>query len=138
MSAQQSSSAARPPADHGVSNGGPDFSSDDHHRPMENGPMENGPMENGPTESAAGAPETPLATAELANLLANGRWPATEHGPNSDATELNAYDGHVALALDTGVLPDIDSTLDLLTSSHHLFDVPALDVSSSPDDTSSA
>ena len=128
MSAQQSSSAARPPADHGDGNGGPDFSSDGLH----------GPVENGPVESAAGAADMPLATAELANLLANGQWAASDHGLNSDAVDANAYDGHVALALDTGVLPDINSTLDLLTSSHHLFDVPALDVSSTPDDTSSA
>jgi len=123
MSAQQSSSTARPPDDHGGGNGGSDFSNDGLHQPM---------------EGAAGAADVPLATAELANLLANGQWPTSDHGLNSDAADANAYDGHVALALDTGVLPDIDSTLDLLTSSHHLFDVPALDVSSTSDDTSSA
>ena len=123
MSAQQSSSAAQPPADHGDGNGGADFSSDGFHQP---------------TEGAAGAADVPLATAEFANLLANGQWATSDHGLHSDVADANAYDGHVALALDTGVLPDIDSTLDLLTSSHHLFDVPALDVSSSPDDTSSA
>ena len=123
MSAQQSSSMAPPPDDHGGGNGGSDFSSDGLHQP---------------TEGAAGAADVPLATAELANLLANGQWGTSEHGLNPDVADANAYDGHVALALDTGVLPDIDSTLDLLTSSHHLFDVPALDVSSSPDDTSSA
>ena len=122
MSAQQSSPAALPPAGHGDGNSGSDFPGD-------------APQ---PIEGAAGDADVPLATAELANLLANGQWGASEHGLNSDFADANAYDGHVALALDTGVLPDIDSTLDLLTSSHHLFDVPALDVSSTPDDTSSA
>lgn len=120
MPAQQSSTAAPPPADHGDSDG------------------LDGPAGNGPIEGAAGAADMPLGTAELANLLANGQWAAGDHGLNFGAADANAYDGHVALALDTGVLPDINSTLDLLTSSHHLFDVPALDVSSTPDDTSSA
>ena len=125
MSAQQSSSTAPPPDDHGGGNGGSDFSNDGLH------------AADG-VEGAAGPADVPLATAELANLLANGQWPTSDHGLNSDAADANAYDGHVALALDTGVLPDINSTLDLLTSSHHLFDVPALDVSSTSDDTSSA
>jgi hypothetical protein len=131
MSAQQSSSAAPPPSDHGNGNGGPEFSSDGLHDGLHDGLDE-------PIGNAAGAADLPLATAELANLLANGQWTGSDHGLNSDATDANAYDGRVALALDTGVLPDIDSTLDLLTSSHHLFDVPALDVSSTPDDASSA
>jgi hypothetical protein len=46
------------------------------------------------------------------------------------------YDGHVALALDAGILPNIDAALDLLTSSHHLFDVPALDLGAVADDAS--
>jgi hypothetical protein len=124
MSSEQPTSAAPPPADHGNGNGGPDFSSDAFH-------------EAG-AANAAGAADLSLGTAELANLLANGQWAGSDHGLNSDATDTNGYDAHVALALDTGVLPDIDSTLDLLTSSHHLFDVPALDVSSTPDDASSA
>jgi hypothetical protein len=45
------------------------------------------------------------------------------------------YDGHVALALDAGVLPNIDAALDLLTSSHHLFDVPAVDLGAAADDS---
>ena len=122
MSAQQSSTTAPPSAGHGDGDGGSDFPGD-------------GPQ---PIEGAAGEADMPLATAELANLLANGQWAASDHGLNFGAADANAYDGHVALALDTGVLPDIDSTLDLLTSSHHLFDVPALDVSSTPDDASSA
>lgn len=122
MSAQQSYPAASPPAVQGDGNSGSDFASD-------------APQ---PIEGAAGDAYVPLATAELANLLANGQWGTSEHGLNPDFADANTYDGHVALALDTGVLPDIDSTLDLLTSSHHLFDVPALDVTSPPDDTSSA
>lgn len=123
MSAQQSSPAAQPPADRGDGTHGSEFSGDGTHQPI---------------EGAVGEANVPLATAELANLLANGQWGITEHGLCPDGADANAYDGHVALALDTGVLPDIDSTLDLLTSSHHLFDVPALDVSSTPEDTSSA
>ena len=45
------------------------------------------------------------------------------------------YDGHVALTLDTDVLPNIDATLDMLTSSAQLFDVPALDVANVIDDS---
>jgi hypothetical protein len=49
-----------------------------------------------------------------------------------------AYDGHVALVLDPALLPDMDSTLDLLTSSPDLFDVPALDIGGDWHDTTSA
>jgi hypothetical protein len=42
--------------------------------------------------------------------------------------DAHAYDGHVALVLDPALLPDMDSTLDLLTSSPDLFDVPALNI----------
>src|ERR1700704_1051299 len=40
--------------------------------------------------------------------------------------DTHVYDGHVALVLDPGLLPAIDSMLDLLTSAHDLFDVPAV------------
>jgi hypothetical protein len=121
MSAQQSLPTASPPAGTGDGNGGLDFPGDGPHQPVE-----------------VGEPSLPLATADLAHLLANGQWGDGAHGSSVDSADAHAYDGHVALALDTGALPDIDSTLDLLTSSHHLFDVPALDVSSGPDDASSA
>ncbi len=39
----------------------------------------------------------------------------------------DVYDGHVPLALDAGILPAIDATLDLLTTATDLFDVPAFD-----------
>lgn len=52
--------------------------------------------------------------------------------------DTGAYDGHVALALDPDPLPDIDSMLDLLTVSHDLFDVPAMDVGGALDDSSAA
>ena len=42
----------------------------------------------------------------------------------------HAYDGHVALALDNTAMSGMDSAFDLLTSTTHLFDVPALDVAS--------
>lgn len=41
------------------------------------------------------------------------------------------YDGHVPLALDSDFLPAIDATLDLLTTSTDLFDVPVADFGSS-------
>lgn len=101
------------------------------------------PPGNGPEAAGDSAPESaaglPLGTAELANLLAKGQWSgAFNDSTGATAADVNTYDGHVALALETGVLPALDSTLDLLTSSHHLFDVPALDVSSDPGDASSA
>ena len=39
----------------------------------------------------------------------------------------DVYDGHVPLALDADILPAIDTTLDLLTTSTDLFDVPTFD-----------
>lgn len=39
----------------------------------------------------------------------------------------DVYDGHVPLALDADILPAIDATLDLLTRSTDLFDVPTFD-----------
>jgi hypothetical protein len=44
------------------------------------------------------------------------------------------YDGHVALVLD----PGMDSTLDLLTTSADLFDVPAMDIGNVGNDATSA
>jgi hypothetical protein len=55
-----------------------------------------------------------------------------EHG------EAHAYDGHVALVLDPALLPDMDSTLDFLTSSPDLFDVPALIIAGDSHDTTPA
>jgi hypothetical protein len=101
-----------------------DAGSQAHHAPLDSSP---------PADLA-------LAPADLANLLANGQWGSgaedagAAHAPALDA---GGYDGHVALALDTGSLPDMDATLDMLTSSHQLIDVPALDVSATADDASS-
>jgi len=53
---------------------------------------------------------------------------ATAHG------EAAHYDGHVALALDADALPGIDNMLDLLISSHDLFEVPAIDSAAAMDD----
>ncbi len=69
MSAQ-SSSTALPSAGHGDGNSGSDFPGD--------GPQ---PIEG----AAAGEPALPLATAELANLLANGQWGDGAHGFGADA-----------------------------------------------------
>ena len=46
---------------------------------------------------------------------------------SADASGASAYDGHVSLALDAEILPAIDATLDLLTTSTDLFDVPTFD-----------
>ena len=45
----------------------------------------------------------------------------------------NAYDGHVALALDHTAMSGMDGAFDLLTSTTHLFDVPALDIADALD-----
>lgn len=43
-------------------------------------------------------------------------------------SDAGAYDGHVALAaIDSDAPADIGHALDLLTTSHDLFDVPAID-----------
>lgn len=50
----------------------------------------------------------------------------------------HVYDGHVPFALDSDFLPAIDATLDLLTTSADLFDVPAADFGLSVGDTGDA
>jgi len=50
----------------------------------------------------------------------------------------HVYDGHVPLALDSEFLPAIDSTLDLLTTSTDLFDVPVADFGPSVGDAADA
>lgn len=101
------------------------------------------PVADGPGGDAAGAVQAAAdashaaedAGLELANLLASGQGGALAVAGDAGAADAHAYDGHVALELDPGLLPDIDSALDLLTSSHQLFDVPALDVASVLDDS---
>jgi hypothetical protein len=75
------------------------------------------------------------ASSEIAftSLLAEDLAGRLEDGDGAAFSGAHEYDGHVALALDTGILPDIDSALDLLTSSHHLFDVPAIDLGAADD-----
>jgi hypothetical protein len=86
---------------------------------------------------SAGEPEPgqalELSVSELANLLATGEWAGSQEVMAADA---NTYDGHAALALDAAVLPAIDATLDLLTSSPDLFHIPALDLPVGGEDTS--
>jgi hypothetical protein len=48
--------------------------------------------------------------------------------------DANAYDGHVALALDLDQLPGMESMLDGLMSSPDLFDVPPVDIGGAWDD----
>jgi hypothetical protein len=54
----------------------------------------------------------------------------------ADPPHVDLYEGHVALALETHAVPAFDAALDLLTTSHQLFDVPAIDFSTSMDDAS--
>jgi hypothetical protein len=56
----------------------------------------------------------------------------------ADAIDSPTYDGHVSLALDAEILPAIDATLDLLTTSTDLFDVPAFDFGHSAGDAGDA
>jgi hypothetical protein len=60
---------------------------------------------------------------------------ANDHEGQPSIFATQNYDGHVALALFTDILPNIDITLELLTSSHHLFDVPTLDITVIADDS---
>ena len=72
----------------------------------------------------------------LAGLPGNYQSSQAYDGVNLAQGDAHTYDGHVALVLDPGLLPEIDSMLDLLTSSHDLFDVPAMDIGGSDDVTS--
>ena len=65
------------------------------------------------------------------------RWDRLDDGILGQA-DGHVYDGHVALVLDPGFLSGMDSTLDLLTTSTDLFDVPAMDVDGTWNDATSA
>lgn len=86
-----------------------------------------------PSDAPAGDARAGLEAADIANLLAASRTGEWAPADAAGMPDFQAYDGHVALALDPGTLADIDMTLDLLTSSHQLFDVPVLDVGGSDD-----
>jgi hypothetical protein len=68
----------------------------------------------------------PDAIASLADLLGGGQ--AAHADAAARLTDGDAYEGHVALALDHDLPTDLASTLDLLTHAHDLFDVPAMDL----------
>jgi hypothetical protein len=96
------------------------------------------------TETAGGAEAWSLALPiaadpVLAGLAATFHASHVSNGADLGQAEMHAYEGHVALELDTSLLPAIDGMLDLLTSSHDLFDVPAVDIASASasDDASS-
>jgi hypothetical protein len=74
-----------------------------------------------------------LSVSELANLLATPESAGLQDVATADT---NAYESHAALALDAVVLPEIDSALDLLTTSPDLFDIPALHLPSVGEDAS--
>jgi hypothetical protein len=101
--------------------------------------------------SESGQPSSsPSAAADAASTPSDGAHaqpaadvPAAEAGHQGSDTladvvlnpDAHGYDGHVALALDADMLSDIDVALDVLAHSHHLFDVPALDLGCGHDDT---
>jgi hypothetical protein len=64
----------------------------------------------------------------LASLAATYHTSGEFDSGDLGQADTHVYDGHVALVLDPGLLPAIDGMLDLLTSSHDLFDVPAVDI----------
>ncbi len=74
--------------------------------------------------------------------LLNGADHLSLHGQDfsapADAVDSPIYDAHVSLALDAEILPAIDATLDLLTTSTDLFDVPAFDFGHSGGDAGDA
>jgi hypothetical protein len=103
-------------------------------------PPSDGDASDGAATDAAlviGAPAAeagvPLAAADVASLLAASQSGVWGDGDSVGGPDTHAYDGHVALALDPGTLAGIDLTLDLLTASHQLFDVPVLDIGGSDD-----
>jgi hypothetical protein len=57
---------------------------------------------------------------------------------NMPGADVGAYDSHVPLVLDSHELAGVDAMLDLLTTSHDLFDVPMLDTPAAADDTSTS
>lgn len=69
--------------------------------------------------------------------LLNGSDHATLHGHDLSGSA-NVYDGHVPLALDADIIPAIDATLDLLTTSTDLFDVPTFDFGHAAGDAADA
>jgi hypothetical protein len=73
-----------------------------------------------------------VADPALAGLAATYQTSHAFDGVDSGYADTHLYDGHVALALDPSLLPAMDSMLDLLMSSHDLFDVPAMDIAGVP------
>lgn len=95
------------------------------------------------SEGAGGAELLPsLALLAVAADPALAGFAAAQVDPMWDAAALgqadgHVYDGHVALVLDPGTFPGMDGTLDLLTTSADLFDVPAMDIGDAGNDASS-
>ena len=95
------------------------------------------------SETAGGAELPSLALLAVAADPALAGFAVAQVDPTLDAgavsqTDSMVYDGHVALVLDPGTLPGMDSTLDLLTTSADLFDVPAMDIGDVGNDATSA
>lgn len=68
-----------------------------------------------------------LIKAALLNGAGSGDFVSQSIG-NDAGGGSDTYDGHVPLTGTEHLLPDIGTALDLLTTSHHLFDVPAIDL----------
>jgi hypothetical protein len=99
------------------------------------------------TEGSSGAPAAadalPLDTlaaaadpALVSTIFVGAVGDMTDAGAALDVDAMH-YDAHVALTLDTDALPAMDSLLDLLVTSHDLFDIPAIDAVSPLDDATS-
>jgi hypothetical protein len=101
-------------------------------------PSGTGPSTDGEAQAPTAADALPLAALALAAdpILAPTLYGDAPAGAApvalADATQ---YDGHVALALDADALPALDSMLDLLVTSHDLFEIPAIDSVSPLDDS---
>ena len=88
---------------------------------------------DGDFQSPDGADALPLAALAvaadpaLALTLGGGALVQAHDVGLATSADAMGYDGHVALALDADALPGINSLLDLLVTSHDLFDIPSID-----------
>lgn len=87
-------------------------------------------LRSGDEENSHAAPDTNDVGSLIRVALIGGSEGAgldAHVAPNEWGMADPVYDGHVPLALEADFLPAIDATLDLLTTSTDLFDVPVAD-----------